>query len=454
MKTIIIPLSLGTTVRNIMRTDAFATFKKSGAQLIILTPAFDEPTLLDEFRESHIIFEPLHQYIPKRFESVLMECAIQIFYKINRINTFEIRRKTHPKGVISTIIYWFIKIAPVGRASITCLQKINAWLFPDKVYGNLFEKYHPDLLFSTHPYDLSEIPLIKRANQNHIPIVSMILSWDNITSHPLLPTRFKKVIVWSQFMKEQLSKYYRYADTDVLIAGIPQFDIYFDKSKLKSREEFFSALNIDKNLSLITYTTSPTVISPNEPEIIEIIYQAIQQKKISRPCQLLVRFHPRDTIERYNHLRKYNIIFDQPGRRTSHYNDHWNPDTSDMRHLAETMMHSNVVINVASTITIDASAFDTPVINIGFDGYHHPPYLKSILRYYYDYTHYIEIMKTKGFWLVKNDAELIEAINAYLKNPQLHAEGRQQIIKQFCYKIDGQSARRLANFVLDELRKP
>ena len=40
----------------------------------------------------------------------------------------------------------------------------------------------------------------------------------------------------------------------------------------------------------------------------------------------------------------------------------------NQKHLGDTLYHADVVVNVASTITIEACIFDTPVVNINFDG--------------------------------------------------------------------------------------
>ncbi len=122
----------------------------------------------------------------------------------------------------------------------------------------------------------------------------------------------------------------------------------------------------------------------------------------------------------------------------------------DMEHLADTLFHSDVTINTCSTMSIDAAAFDKPVINIVFDGHEKKPYYDSV-RQFYDETriHYVPILKSGGVRLANNKEELIKYINMYLENPDLDREGRKKIIEEQCWKLDGKSGERIFNYLLE-----
>ena len=120
------------------------------------------------------------------------------------------------------------------------------------------------------------------------------------------------------------------------------------------------------------------------------------------------------------------------------------------RHLASTMQHSDVIINVASTITIEASIFDTPVVNIAFDGEAPVRWTESAERYY-RFTHYQDIGKHGAVRVVGSPAALIDAVGAYLTDPSLDREGRARVVEEQCQFTDGRSAERVAGFVMEEL---
>src|SRR5205823_6984915 len=106
------------------------------------------------------------------------------------------------------------------------------------------------------------------------------------------------------------------------------------------------------------------------------------------------------------------------------------------RHLADTMRHSDVAVNVASTITIEACVFDTPVVNIAFDGDDQPPYEQSARRYY-KFTHYTNITRHDAVRVSWTPAELVENIRCYLADPSLDADGRRRVVAEQVQFVDG-----------------
>jgi CDP-glycerol glycerophosphotransferase (TagB/SpsB family) len=117
--------------------------------------------------------------------------------------------------------------------------------------------------------------------------------------------------------------------------------------------------------------------------------------------------------------------------------------------LGSTIRHSDVIVNVASTMTIDAATLDKPVVCVAFekdDTGSHTDHLRAIFYH----SHYRKLVDTKAFRLVFSEGELAGAINAYLEDPTLDASGREQLRRELCYRLDGQSAQRAALMVLRE----
>jgi len=112
-------------------------------------------------------------------------------------------------------------------------------------------------------------------------------------------------------------------------------------------------------------------------------------------AQLLVRLHPRDDLDRYEQFRGTpQLIVEKPFKKTVKSGDGLDVDiTSDnQQHLADTLRHSDVVVTVASTIAIEASIFDTPVVDVSFDGETPVDFAMSARRYY-RFTHYANITR-------------------------------------------------------------
>ncbi len=454
METIIMAIPYGTDARNLLRTDVLKTLKLGGVRIIILSPAFNEDYFVQEFTDDNTVVEKLFTQPP----NILHRASDMIrrrwlanpgFSDTIRIKNKRLKRESAFVRLRLAILY------PLA----TCkkfrdfLRWTDMQFLPERFYKEIFAKYNPSLVFVAYPFLATTFPVLKRAKQNHIPSVIFTSSWDNLANRGELPVKSDKIIVWNEINKREAIELHGYSPSDVFISGAPQFDPYFSGEELSSREEFFREIGADMDKKLLVYTTAGTHISSADPEIVNIINEYIGEGRFSSPCQLLVRAHPQAPFELYQRFENcQNIILERPGRLSNAYSDNWDPTRRDLIHLANTMMHADVAINIASTITIEACIFDTPAVNIGFDGHQNKPYLDSAIRYY-DYTHYRNIVKAEGVRIAKNKAKLLEYINMYLKNPRLDSDGRKRIVEEQCFYIDGKSGERVANYILECLEK-
>ncbi len=124
--------------------------------------------------------------------------------------------------------------------------------------------------------------------------------------------------------------------------------------------------------------------------------------------------------------------------------------SENQRHLANTLRHSDVVVNVASTLAIEAAIFDTPVVNVSFDGEAPSDWVRSARRYY-RFTHYVNITRHGAVRVAESPAQLVEQVGRYLDDPSLDREGRRRVVLEQCQFLDGRAAERVAAFVVSEL---
>jgi len=130
--------------------------------------------------------------------------------------------------------------------------------------------------------------------------------------------------------------------------------------------------------------------------------------------------------------------------------DWWDPTLENMKRLANSLRHSDMLITSFSTIVIDMACFDNPIVNIAFDGFEQKPPEESMARWY-NTGYYKDVIACGGTIMVRNQAELLTAINRYLQNPRLEQEGREALRRRFCYRLDGNASRRIAREILSQL---
>jgi hypothetical protein len=318
-------------------------------------------------------------------------------------------------------------------------------------YRRWFDKIRPSLIFSPAPLMTEEWLPIQVAHALGITTALSVLSWDNLSSKGRLPLPCSAVLVWNERMeRELLASYPALSPEQVHITGAPQFDFYRREDFWESREAFLRRLGGDPSRPLLLYAGVTPALMPREHEVVERLAEALRAGAVRGCPQLLVRLHPKDDGRRYEELRRRypEVLFTVPGRRHGGRLKEWQPDVEDVRVLVNTVRHSDVHINVASTMTVDAAVVDRPVINVTYD-LRPPGDLSSWGVRIYDATHYLPIPKTGGVRLARTPEELVGHINTYLDNPALDRQGRRRIVELVCGNVDGRSGDRVAAKLLE-----
>ena len=244
-----------------------------------------------------------------------------------------------------------------------------------------------------------------------------------------------------------------YQASEIRLAGTPQWDPYFKDDVLLPRDTFMRQIGADPQQKLVTLTTTPLELYAYYARVIRVLLQARADGAWPGPVQFLVRVHPRDDRARYTEFENLpGVVVEKPFKETVRAGDGMAVDvTADtQRHLANTMAHSDVVLQVASTIAIEAAIFDTPVVNISFDGETPSPFSRSARRYN-QFTHFANIIRRGAVRDAATPAELVQHVGRYLAEPALDRDGRRQVVLDQCQFLDGRAAARVAGFVIKML---
>lgn len=455
-RTLFLVLATGMSIRNILRTEVLAHLRaEADLRLVILTHLVHDPTFQREFSGPNLVLEALPPDRPSAAERLLL--FLKKWYWASAFPDLTFARKLRQKRRRGR--WGHRACAAVGSLMRTAglrmahLDALELRLYRDPRAGDLFDRYRPDAVFFTTLYP-TDIGLVKEAKRRGIPTLCAIQSWDNPTSKGPLFIVPDRIAVWNGFMRDELVRFHGYPEDRIRVIGVPQFDLYHDPSGLADREAFFRRMGLDPARRLLTYTTGdPRVLTCNQDHI-DVLLEAIRQKQFCEPCQLLVRLSPKDLWDQYDRYRGLPLlVIQEPGGRKAPTLDGWDPTTGDMRDLAETLLHSDVILCVASTISVDASVFDRPVVEIAFDGFQQRPYEESCRRFY-DYTHIRYLLAAGGVRLVYSPADMVEAVDAYLRDPGLDTRGRRRILEEQCDPLDGAACKRLAQWIVDGLTGP
>jgi len=106
---------------------------------------------------------------------------------------------------------------------------------------------------------------------------------------------------------------------------------------------------------------------------------------------------------------------------------------------------------VTSTIVVDAAFVDTPSICIAYGDSYPATFYNSPLRFF-EMNHYRYIMDAKATRVVNSEQELCDALNMYLADRSIDADGRRRLSRQIAQFDDGRSSERVASAIIAAAR--
>ena len=450
----------GSSAGNVLRTGVLARVLESigDARVVLVSPLVADPAFTSEFAHPRVSFELLPPHVPAGLERRFLSVLQAHYLESRSTETIRIKLAAGHAGTIQRLrrLKALLGRGFARRADSGRWYDLSDRFVADQHMDAVFARHSPTLVAVATPgLIFAEIPVLRTAVRRRVRSMAVDLSWDNLTNKLFPIRKVDRLVVWNSTMRREAHEFHRYPPADIDVAGPPQFDCYFNGEPRCSRAEFCRRIGLDPARRILTLTTIPAESYPRHDIVIDHLVEAIRSGALAAPCDVLVRVHPRDDVGQYQRFAGTpHVSVEKPFRETARSGDGHNVDVTaeNTRHLADTMYHSDVVLNVASTISIEASIFDTPVVNIAFDqdDAEARPFLTSPLRYY-SYTHYQQIVRAGAVRIAKSPREMIDEVNAYLLDPSRDAAGRRRVVAEQCEFTDGRSAERLAGLITREL---
>jgi hypothetical protein len=310
----------------------------------------------------------------------------------------------------------------------------NFGVYPE--IASLLDAEQPDYVIYFNIL-IGQMDFLREVKRRGIPLILDIPNWDQASSKGPMTVLPDHVFVWSDFIKKDFCEIHHFPPERVRTIGVLQFDYYFQGNKPLSREEFCKIHNIPVESKIVLYAYGqPPGIRACGPFVKEII-DIIGDNKQGFRCHLIFRASPRVPFP--------TMLNDEPNISIQHPSGHESPDglgwissPNEDRMRMSTLMHSDVVINIFSTMMLDALCLRRPVINIGYvcGATEDQP---NLMERFFKYTHLSAVMKSSGTWIPRNRAELGQAIKEALTAPASHGSAAQELLQEICGPSDGKS---------------
>jgi hypothetical protein len=457
-KRVFISADHGLAIVYFLQSDVVKTLLEGGAEVVLLTDDSLKEKINQRFGRPGLTIEGLRLKEARRYlqqEQTTQQWWLDFFRRAgpsrrmnletvdNYVNWVEFEAPPKRKALFPLVkaTLGVLRRSKTARRKLVALQG----RFTSHLYDDLFEHYQPELVVaSTAGWRLDRY-LLREAAARSITTGAIVLGWDNPSSHALPGAKIDYISCWSEAQKQELVEGSDWDPERIHIGGIPSYDGYFERRWLMPREEYFKLHNLDLQRKLLGYACSFVTYSPNIQNIAALA-RMVASDRLVEPSQLLVRLHPnhftdvkrwanereqiRDLVSEYPHVH---LVEPVPlGGELGYYSGEDMPEKSSM------MAHSDVFLTVYSTMAVEASIHETPIVSAvinspsGWPGEYSLP-----LTEIGGWPTHSRFRESGAGKVAAGEAQLLQAINAYLKDPHQDRQAQRAFVKQECTYTDG-----------------
>ena len=250
----------------------------------------------------------------------------------------------------------------------------------------------PAIVFCTNQRHATAIAPLLAASDLGIKTATVIFSWDNLPKATMV-VETDYYFVWSDLMKDELLFYYPYiSDDKVLVAGTPQFEAHYQTDLQQSREQFFSEHHLDLAKKYICFSGDDITTSPDDPQYLRDTAEIV--KKLNNEgyhLGIIFRRCPVDFSDRYDRVvQDYDNIITEVRPKWQVMGNSWSdvlPMPEDVALLTNVIAHTELVINLGSSMVFDYAAMGKPC---GYLNYNQEKQAREgwDIHKCYDYVHF------------------------------------------------------------------
>ncbi|OIQ28388.1 MAG: hypothetical protein BM564_09975 [Bacteroidetes bacterium MedPE-SWsnd-G2] len=380
-KKILIVVPDGTGIKNYLFSQILPYLNQNKTEVLVYHALSDDAILevenLHGITLNKIKMLPYKEtFIQKFFRESICYARLLHNKKMENNDTILNNWRPQKKGIVKQLFYKLVerfgfRLSKDYSKILKCEHSYQKAL--EKSIGEekaFLKEFQPDVVFCTHQRAITAIPLFKAAEVLGVKTIGAIYSWDNLVK-ARLSVRTQDYVVWSNHMKNELLKYYpEISASNIYITGTPQFQLY-NRAQIQSKELFFESHGLDLNKFTVCFSGDDVLTSPHDPKYLEHLAENINVSQLDKKVQILFRRCPADTSGRYDEVvNKYKDVIVPVAPKWSNSKENWTqlfPYIEDIDLLANICKHSDLVINVGSTMAHDFAIYDRPAAYINYD---------------------------------------------------------------------------------------
>ena len=464
----------GLAVVYFLQSDVVASLISAGLEVVLLTDDALVDRIRERFGRDGLVVEGLRLEAAQdyfRQNSHAFQWWLDFLRRAgasNRINleavesyVQQVRFEAHRKRrLLFPFMQLLVALLRRARWARRLLVRLQSRFTPD-LYADLFAKYQPELVVASTPGWRWDRYLLRQAVARGVPTAAVIVGWDNSSSYSLPGAQVDWINCWSDLQRGELELGSDWPPERIHIGGIPSYDGYFNQRWLMPRDEYFRLHGLDPQRKLISYASSFITFSPNIQNV-QALAELVAQDDLDQPAQLLVRLHPNHFMEvdrfaqereqifalarRHEHVH---VVEPVPlGASLGYYSGEDMPEKTSM------MAHSDVFVTVYSTMVVEASLHQRPVVSACIDsplGW--PGKFTLPLSEIGNWPTHLRFRESGAGQVAFDKAQLKHALNHYLARPEAQLNERQAFIERECTYTDASAGQRTAAYLLSRMGK-
>lgn len=452
-KRCLITAPLGATFKALFTNeDFFGHLRKRFDEIHVITTLSPEDVrkVMEGSDDEGIVYHYYRDHKLSFWPRVCVQVSFLSFGLCYDLNVFKIKMSDGNIDLSQKILNFFLKLPAIifgYKRIFRFSEKMKYRWINDVFIRDILDKVRPNVVMASAVSFAFDYPVIAESVRKGIPVVGMVHSWDNITTKGPVYYDFDKIIVWNEFQKDELIKYYNYPVDRIVMTGIPQVDLLIKNKTKYNKDQLYKSLGIKPGTKLISYMTIAPRLCPFDNELVKLILKKIS-KTLKRPWHLRVRLHPQDKLEYYKSLeRDSRVSFELVSDKSKRVLDGMSFQKADIFHYGDLLSGSDIVLSVGSTVAIESVTLGTPFLHLKFDD--KPREYGESVRRFYDYEHMSYLLSFPAYEVADSSEQAIALIEKYLEDPDRLLKERSEAIEKINYKLDGGAGKRIAKLIGD-----
>lgn len=294
------------------------------------------------------------------------------------------------------------------------------------------------------------------AKQHGVSVVHMIGNYDHLASKGYRGAPVDHLLVWGAVMREDAVRLHGVPPERIRTIGPVRYDTVV-RGAFQDRATFLRSIGLDPDRRTILFAGSLA-----EYHYFEMLQAFEQLRAEDEGYQLILRIYPERTLMASPFMKPLvHYARGVPGVYVSLGDPHaWaqagheEPPRIEQAELWHALRHSDVVVNLYSTIALEACLFDKPIVCVLY----HPTrgYAWARPPRYFDYGRLLHNRRMVAYGvmtLARDRGELLQRIREAVADPERFKAQRAYAVEQELGTVDGRACERLADACVEAWRQ-